>query len=260
MAILASPGRPQAPAPAPAIARPVRVLLLDDQPRWELRFVRTALARCPTVELAVHVRGEDPGRPVLSTAPFPQRREHLAGYDVLLLGDLELRLGAARDQDWMLHVMHFLDHGGGVAFLAGPRAMPHRYRGTMLERLLPVALSGAGPDPWLGGAPARLELPAGRPVHPLLRLHADPARTPALVAALPAVQSRFRAGGLADGAEALLVEGTRAGAAAPVVIAAGRWGTGRTLFVGTDETWRWRGSGACFATFWCEAVRALAGR
>ena len=73
-------------------------------------------------------------------------RPGLFDFDCVIIGDVafELKRGISifpePDRHMALLERYVEEAGGGVIFLAGPDANPHRYRGTPLETLLPIEL------------------------------------------------------------------------------------------------------------------------
>src|SRR5690606_39073534 len=134
----------------PVSAPPVRVLYLEDAPRWEYRFSRNVLLRArPSIRLQTFLFGTDPDReqdhseglPSLDSAP--RSRAELARYDVILVGDVApARFGVTAEEQaaFATALAAFVRDGGGVGFLCGANAMPQSWRGTELEDLLPVRL------------------------------------------------------------------------------------------------------------------------
>jgi hypothetical protein len=133
-------------APAPAVDRPVRVLLLTDAPMREYQFLRTFLVReqeKKKADLAVYFRpppgkempaGLTPeGPPEKRLKRFParfepgakdgpdERPDNLANYDVVVAFDFDwLRLGAAE----VRRLCKWVEAGGGLVVVAGPINTP----------------------------------------------------------------------------------------------------------------------------------------
>lgn len=149
----------------------IRVLYVDRDARWELRFLGTYLTReaptrtgsaggglrnrflthvlqqtaDPTVQMP-HTPGPDIFKRPLRE--FPATREALFAYDVLLLGDVDLNALAggqpARKQEILALVRSFVEEGGGIALQAGSEMnTPLAMLGTPLADLLPVSVTEA---------------------------------------------------------------------------------------------------------------------
>jgi hypothetical protein len=159
----------------------------------------------------------------------------------------------------------YVKNGGGLLCIAGERWNPQAYRETPLADVLPVEPLVVAPAP---AEPFRPELtPAGR-LHPLFRFHPEEAENTAIwskrLAELVWHSEAYR---VKPGAEVLAVHPTRKAAAGglpgeerhPLVVQQ-FVGSGRCLFLGFDETWRWRfrENELRFNQFWMQAVRHLA--
>ncbi|MGA2259594.1 MAG: hypothetical protein ABSG53_33375, partial [Thermoguttaceae bacterium] len=129
----------------------LRVLLVEDSPRWEYRFLHNLLSRDKMVELHTLLQEADME---LSNAEngnmlkiFPVRSEDLMAYDVVIFGDVNPSL---LSPSAMQNLADFVDHGkgGALVLVAGPNFMPQAYRGTPLARLMPFDPARArNPDP-----------------------------------------------------------------------------------------------------------------
>jgi hypothetical protein len=136
----------------------LKVLIVEDEPRWEYQFLRNYLIRDHRVELqvvlveAAHI--EDVQNPeAIKATPTPKEgrvdaqllpatRAEWSGFDIVILGDVppeKLPLEQQRN------LAAALRDGGvkGLLLLAGPRNMPMRYPATPLADLMPVELSGS---------------------------------------------------------------------------------------------------------------------
>src|SRR5207249_1185149 len=98
---------------------------------------------------------------------FPASKDELFKYDLVMLGDVGVKALGAVPIEWLGEFVS--KFGGSCLFIAGSRNSPGSYRGTELEKMLPIELSDAlsklGPE-----RPATLELtPQGR-TSPMLKL------------------------------------------------------------------------------------------
>lgn len=246
------------------VERKIRVLYIESEPRWEFKYVQAVLLRDRRVEarfllldgVQPNLAGTSAGAgPMLQR--FPASRQELHSFDVIILGDVEGGALTREQLGWIeSHVSQF---GGAVVFLAGRRFMPWTWGGTALERLVPVEFDASGAAPGAAGArgisvgppdgppeaaetaPRRLELtPAGR-ASSMLRLAESESASLALWQQLPAVYWTAPVGRARPGGEVLVIDSTRTdpAGARPVVVVQ-RYGAGTSLFIGTDNLWRWR--------------------
>ncbi|MEE8171066.1 MAG: VWA domain-containing protein [Phycisphaerae bacterium] len=245
----------------------IRVLYVDGPPRFEYRFLKNTLLREPTAEASCLLLDATAGfvqEGDRAIQQFPVSPGQLADYDVVLLGDVDVR------GDWispaqLAMLVDFVGvRGGGLGFIAGERAMPHRLAGTPLEKLLPVRLeSGArNRESSYTTQPYVLQpTPLGRR-HPLLRFEADALENDATLAALEPWYWFAGVRSARAGAEVLAThpEVSAARDAMPLLVI-GRYGAGRVFYVGSDDVWRWRRyhGESYYDTFWLNALRLLAG-
>lgn len=255
----------------------IRVLYLEDIPRWEYRYVKNALKR---VDDSIVMQSflfdasgdfsQEHSDELLPLPSLPRSREELQKYHVILIGDVDPdRLGATEQQRnlWMRNLVEFVEFGGGVGFIYGEAFMPEAYRGTLIQDLLPVVLENSADT-----AAALRRADRSRAFHPRLANPAAPhdiallsrdvehnaelwnRALPGLLVYYPVQQARA-------GAEVILThpdDSNRFGKR--VLAAAGVYPRGRTFFMATDETWRWRKFyGEIYQdTFWRNVVRHLA--
>jgi len=225
--------------------RRVKVLLIEQEPRWDFRYLLDTLKRDRRVEVnAVMLDGDvtlgrDPESRFLKALPSPQE---ILDYVIVVIGDVDpSRLSAAH--------MKALDSlarqtGGGLVFHAGPNYNPNSYAGTALADLLPVNLRTGVEDPKM-----RYEEPVSLLLTPegrrslLLRLDANTTTSEALWRGFPGVRWTAQTGPAKPAAEVLLIDTSDAketqGRAQPV-LARMSVGRGQVFYFGFDETWRWR--------------------
>ncbi len=253
----------------------IRVLFLDEVPRWEYRYIKNGLMRVdPSIEMQSFMfdasgdfeQEHSPHLPPLHE--LPRSRDDLFAYHVILIGDVPPeRLGATEEERtrWMNLLMQFVEFGGGVGFIYGNENMPERYRNTPVQDLLPVVLE----DPYELQRWQHDRSKSFRPVlessgrpHDITMLSRDLHRNRRLweeelhgfMVYHPVQQAKA-------GAEVLLRHPEDSNRFGNRVIAAiGSYPRGRSFFIATDETWRWRlPFGEHYQdTFWRNVVRHLA--
>jgi hypothetical protein len=244
----------------------IRVLLLEQSARWEFRYLQALLLRDRRVDLkCVLFDGDpsiarDPGSPYLDA--FPGRREDLFGYDLVVFGDVDPKHFTPAQLELLSEFVS--RSGGSFLMLAGRRFSPWSYRDTALERLLPVEFDRVlkeVPGTAVYDRPIRLGLTAEGRSSPLLRLSEDPAenlRRWETLAPLFWVAPVKRA---KPAAVVLAVEPRDADKGGPLpVIAMQQYGVGQSMFIGTDNIWRWRRNEGeqFFVSFWGRVVQRLA--
>jgi hypothetical protein len=265
----------------------IKILYVEGQPRWEFRYVKSLLERenqrvegNKSFDLRVLLLNADPDWPRQDKSAiieFPPKNE-LQQFDVIILGDFDPRQGPNMAAN-MQNVADFVkERGGGLLVIAGTHYSPHAYKGTALEDVLPIDLLAARqpPEP-VGGLsePYRPELtPVGR-MHPIFSFNSRDEKendeiwnglkelywwsqgyTAKRAAEVLATHPKMRRADALKGAPAA----KSAGLDGHPLVVQQFVGSGRSLFFGIDETWRWRWreNELHFNQFWVQTMRYLA--
>ncbi len=222
----------------------VKILYVETAPRWEFRYLQSTLLRDRRLALKTVLLEGDPSISEGADSPFlskiPETKEELFKYDLIILGDVSpTRFSAAQMSALEEFVQRF---GGCVLFVAGPRFSPSAYSGTLFEKLLPVELDPSA-TPLAGNVGTSVELtPQGR-AHPMLKLSESAEES---IAAWRQFGKLFWVARVlrAKPAAQVLIVGSDAAHAnrhgKMVVAAEHQFGLGRVMWMGTDNTWRWR--------------------
>lgn len=262
-------------------AKRARVLFVEGRPRYDFRFAKVLMEReservagNKSIEFKTVLVGASPGwsetdKSAVALEAFPTR-DQLFGYDVVILGDFDpkqLPQSARALQDLADFVKV---KGGGLLVMAGEHHVPAAFADTPLADVLPVVpLDAAAPRPTPEDRPLtegyRPQLtPAGQR-HPVFRFSPDPAEAERVWNRLPPLYWHARGYARKPAAEVLAVHPDRPAEGGPGreshPLALQQFaGAGRVLFLGFDETWRWRfrADEVQFNRFWLQAVRALA--
>lgn len=247
----------------------INVLLVDQSPRWEFRYLQAMLLRDRRVNLKCYLVEEDPSIARVEKSPylssFPTRREDLLKYDLVIFGDVDPRFVTPTQQEYLNELVS--KFGGALLVVAGKRYTPHAYRRSSLYPMLPVEFEGSGveaaTDSNANDKPIRLELTSAGRSSPMMRLGDNELKSRELWQQMPPVYWVSRVSRPKPAAEVLMVDPdplreSRFGKMP--VIALHQYGLGQVMFVGTDNTWRWRrNSGdAYYSAFWGQLVQRLA--
>jgi uncharacterized membrane protein len=236
----------------------VKVLVVDHAPRWDYKFLQRALLRDRRVEATFYLFDGDPramksGVPFL--AQFPQTRPELFAFDLLVIGDIAAT-SLSRDQQEMIR--DFVAEGGGLIHGAGRNRGPASFAGTPLADTLPVDFEPVKFATDAANLPFRPELTAAGQRSPMLALDDDPVQNLKTWKALPELYWCYPAKKLKPAAESLLVHPRdRTTDGKPMPLVAGHYyGKGYAVWIGIEETWRWRYNEAetFFARFWSQTV------
>lgn len=202
----------------------LRVLVVDDQPTWSWRYLRTSLRHEPGITVSACLVGHDVDA---TRVAFPATAAALAVYDVVIFGDFAFPGDDAAKAEWCRLLAAFVDAGGGVIFECSPGST-RLWNHPAIAELLPVQLASA-----TNANVAGLQLAAGAPID-FAGLRAD-GSSAATIAALAPI--KYMSGvGLRATAELIACDAKQGH---PVIASMG-FGAGRTIWVGSDETWRWR--------------------
>ena len=186
--------------------RQTRLLIIDDRPRWEFRYLRNMFdGRDRNVMLqyvllhpdsiadspprpAVYASAARPAGQAEATA-LPASADEWMKFDVIVLGDVPP--GAMKP--WQLDTLRrfVTDRGAALVVIAGANFMPHAYARTPLEEILPVRFA-ASDKPVNGSLPAGLRIAAtaeGRE-HPVMFQKVQPQDNDAVWASLPPIYWR----------------------------------------------------------------------
>ena len=253
-----------------AISEQARVLLVAGSPMWEFRMVRTLLLRDKTIDVSCWLQSlssdmRQDGNTVIEK--FPDKPEDLFKYDVIVLFDPD---PIEFDQSRISLLEKFVgSHAGGLLWVAGPKFSTKflsYYRTRDVRDLLPVRLGDLShADVKLlvhaASRESKLRVTADGSDHPLLMLDKDAEVNRRLWAVIPGVYWSFPALAAKPGAQALLEHSDprlRTKDGARPLLVAGRYGGGRSLYMGFHSSWRWRKLGErYFDRYWVQAVRYL---
>lgn len=250
----------------------VRVLLVAGAPTWEFRLLQKLLARDKTIVVSCWLQTLDEERAQEGTrqiTQLPTTREDLFYYDVIMLFDPNPQ---EFDEAWIELLKQFVgEHSGGLLFMAGPKHSGRLLTGARtseFNKLLPVSFGdvGALEVASLLSSNQRswpLKVTQANVDHPVMRFYPDRQETlqrwetlPGIFWSFPSQEPKPTATVLLEHSDPTLrsVEGPR-----PLLVA-GRYGSGHTLYLGFNGTWRWRRAGRqaeFFDKFWIQATRYL---
>ena len=216
--------------------RKLSILLLDSRPRYEVRYLREAFKRDRTVSVHAYLAegrwrrwgNEGPDRLPLSAAD-------LAGYDVVLLGDLGPDSFRAAD---LTNLEAAVRKGGtGLVWLPGETGATAGFTGQKLGELLPADVGDATT---LGrgylGSPRLLSRTDTAKRMGLLEPAAGADGTTTIDwEQLPRLLGAAQLGTIKPGGEILAQDQD----GKPLVVTRA-FGVGRSVLIGVDDTWRWR--------------------
>jgi uncharacterized membrane protein len=253
-------------------SEPRRILYIENEPRWEYKFIRQAEEDDRMVQIASMVRTSENkiyrqgiSDPKELAGGFPSRPEDMFAYQGLIIGSVEAGYFTPGQQEL---IREFVDRrGGGLLLLGGQFSLADgNWNTSNLTDLLPTTLpTQAGTfhreaDPRNGTTHTTAELaPAGMDSI-ITRLVDDPAANAAKWKALPYLMDYEDPGAPKPGAAVLANMITPEGRKLPLLITE-NFGRGRTAIMATGGSWRWQMSSPLGDTahdlFWQQLLRWL---
>ena len=245
----------------------IRVLLTDQSPRWEFRYLQAMMMRDRRVELKCYLVESDPAIARGTNTPymdhFPSQREEMGKFDLVIFGDIDPRRLSPNQLETLNYFVS--EQGGSLVLLAGKKFAPHAYRRTVLDRMLPVefdapALTVTEP---VAEKPIRLELTAAGRANLMMRLSDREEESAAIWKQLPPIYWDAKVSRPKPAAEVLLVDpdpGKESRFGKMPVVALQQYGQGQVMYVGTDNTWRWRKNvgDLYYTTLWGQIAQRMA--
>jgi hypothetical protein len=255
----------------------INVLLVDDSPRWEFRYLRNLFfGRDKSVHLQSWLVHPDAltGAAAASLPPasasrkfgdaesggWPVSREAWRAFDVIILGDLDAAVLTPQVQEEIRSCV--VERGALLVVISGPRAMPHAFpKDSPLAELVPFTVQ-PGETYWKGPEEAyRLVLTPTGQTHPVMVQSGSLSENEEVWRSLPPFDWRLPVTAK-PGAEILAVAAPEGGEQEKVLadvrqavahleevmqsrskhalIMAQRVGRGKVLGLAFDRTWRLR--------------------
>ena len=253
------------------IEGPLRILHVEGEPRWELGKIRESIQPNEKNVTVVSLQrtGENKfyrqgvGTQTELATGFPKTEEELFSYQGLILGSVEAGFFTA---DELRSIEAFVARrGGGLLALGGRLAFDGgKYKGTAIDDLLPVSLTGEAVDDANSfTAVYKPVLTAAGQTHPITRLNEDRAANQKAWNEMPPISVSEVLTDIKPGASVLLearrVQGS--GTLVAPLLVQQRYGRGQTLALTAADTWRWRmkmdSKNNAHETFWRQMLRYL---
>jgi uncharacterized membrane protein len=243
--------------------RKPRILYIEGEPRWELKFIRRALEEDSNVDIVSILRTtqnkyyrQGVKDPKELEQGFPATVDELFAYEGLIVGCIEA--GAFTPAQQSL-IREFVDRrGGGLLFLGGRTSLSDGgWNRTGVAEVLPVTL--ADRKSTFRREPAKVELTAAGRDSLITRLEDIPDKNAARWKLMPALADYQDTGAPKPGAVVLL-EARAAGRALPLLTVQ-NYGRGRVALLATGGSWKWQmlqdSKDQTHETFWRQMARFL---
>lgn len=243
------------------VGRPIRVVYFDGYPRWEYRYLKNLLVRESSVASSCLLLASDRRYIQEGTEPLdvmPRTPQAWAPFDVIIMGDVRPELFSEEQLKQIKELVS--SRGAGLMWIGGAGPTPGAWKGTPLADLLPFTMSARDSLDSTSGAPRTWLQPvvmlAGPGAQRLAVLRLGEQNEDAWPSVLSDASNgwpllrwaqRIEHQTLKPTAEVLAFAApvssdsisADAARAAPLVVTM-RYGAGRTVYVATDEIWRYR--------------------
>lgn len=245
-----------------------KILYLEGEPRWELKFIRQAVADDKNLQVVTLLRSAKDKFLRLSVddsaelaTGFPKTREELFGYRAIILGSVEASFFTV---DQLRMLADFVSvRGGGLLALGGRRALAEGgFAGTPLADALPVELGPpAGSDS--GATEITVTPTAAGVLHPATQLAPNDSATTALWRQMPPLTTVNEVGRPKPGATVLLEGRTEGERRARPTLTFQRYGRGKAVVFAVQDSWLWQMHALVpvedqrHETFWRQLLRWL---
>jgi len=250
------------------VDKKVKVLFVEGQdlPRWEYRYLKNALRRDHTTEVDVLLSSADgtflwdgtEGKTPLEQ--FPVSKKEISEYDVLMIGDVNPVIFTAEQTNL---VRDFVREGGGMIMIAGERFAPAEYNSGAWAEMLPIVPQRSAYQPPEGGFQDQFPVELSTEGRRLAWTHmdSDEAVNREIWENLPRLFWYFPVKKKKELATTVAVhpfDKDESGEKMPLIVTM-PYGSGRTMYIGTDSLWRWRrGLGDRYHyRFYNQAIRHL---
>jgi uncharacterized membrane protein len=266
----------QVPFRIASVIKKLRVIYMEATLGDEYRWLREALVEDPNIEcLAMEVQSQFVSNQRLHrvgdySRGYPDTREELFHYDVVICSDIARSAFTQQQLDWTVDLV--AQRGGGFAMVGGNTSFgAGGWDRTVWDQLIPVKMSGDRPNS-LGkgytGSIFRVVVPAEAERHPIWRLAEDPRQNIAILNSMPQFYGTNLIDRVKPGATKLGLSDRRLELAGVMpVFACQTFGKGRTFAMTTDTTSTWgrdfesewgEGDNRYFRKFWRNVVKWLA--
>lgn len=222
-----------------------KILYLEGEPRFELKFIRQAVADDRNLQVVTLLRSAKDKFLRLSvddsvelSTGFPKTREELFAYRGVMLGSIEASFFTV---DQLRMLADFVGiRGGGLLALGGRRALAEGgYAGTPLADALPVELGPpAGSDS--GATEIAVTPTAAGILHPATQLAPNDSATAGLWRQMPPLTTVNEVGRPKPGATVLLEGNADGERRTRPTLTFQRYGRGKAIVFATQDSWLWQ--------------------
>jgi uncharacterized membrane protein len=236
----------QQDVPLEVVDRREKILYLEGEPRFELKFIRRAVSEDKNLQVVCLQRTSqnkflrlDVDDADELAGGFPKTREELFKYRGLILGSVEAAFFTA---DQLRMIAEFVSQrGGGLLTLGGRHSFAEGgYAPTPLAEVLPVVFEDGRDPKQPFFAEMKVEPTPFGMTHGVTQLAATEEKSAERWKALPPLSTLNPIRRTKPGAVSLLVGRGDGLPGAQVVLAYQRYGAGKALAFTVDDSWLWQ--------------------
>ena len=222
----------------------MRILYFEGEPRFELKFIRRAVADDQNLLVTGLIRTADAkyyrvgieSRQELRDG-FPITRDELFSYHALILGSVEISLLSREQQEMIAEFVS--QRGGGLLMLGGRHAFAEGgYRDTALEDISPVVMADLAQPEFTRRV--KIQPTTAGWVHPALLIADSSEKSMARWLTLPALTIVNPIQQIKPGATLLLTSSASEQEKPYVAMASQRYGRGKVVAFPVQNSWLWQ--------------------
>ena len=225
-------------------ARKMRILYFEGEPRFEMKFVRRAVADDENLQVTGLIRTADAKfyRVGIESSEelrngFPITRDELFAYDAILLGSVENSLLSRAQQDMIVEFVS--ERGGGLLMLGGRHAFTEGgHRDSVLHGISPVVMPDQAEPAF--NRQVRIQPTAAAWVHPALTIADSSEKSIDRWLTLPPLTMVNPIRRIKPGATLLLSSPANDQADPYVAMAWHRYGRGKVVAFPVQNSWLWQ--------------------
>ena len=236
----------------------IKVLYVEGMPRWEFRYLRWVLLRDPRLQVQFLMTQGDPALAAsspLHIGRFPEDPKVALQYDLIILGDVSSSYFNTAQTQLIEKLVR--ERGGSLLMLAGSQGAPSTYRDTPIGDLLPINIGTGGT--FYPGNNVSPEVTAEGQKSLATSLSLSPDVSARIWRSVNYMELPNLAGAKSGATVLLRLPKANDAEADYPLVAWHRYGTGKSLFVATEDLWRMRLEvGDRFhARFWGQTIQFL---
>ncbi|MDA0836143.1 MAG: VWA domain-containing protein [Planctomycetota bacterium] len=235
----------------------IKVLYIEGKPRWEFRYLRQVLRRDHRLDVKFIMTEGDADLAKYSReylTRFPTDAAGAFRFDLVIVGDVRSSFFQPEELTRIEELIR--TRGGSFLMIAGNSYSPGDYEGTIIENMLPIRLAGGKRAVSQEVYPV---LTTAGKLSSVVRIEGDEEQSVEIWKRVRPLFSVPAVNDVKPGAMVLIgLSGSESDRSYPLM-AWHRYGTGKSLFLATDQLWRLRfkTGDRYHARFWGQTIQFL---